>query len=145
MATLEELENEWSKDCKIDRTNLDGESLKIPELHNKYYKLYIRERVQFKQDEFTLDEFLKTKTQYYQGKLDKQTLDENKWEPFDLILIKQDLDLYLDADKDIIKRKLKMHLQKEKVEFLESIIKTINNRSFIIRDALEFIKFSSGK
>ena len=33
---LEDILSEWAKDSKIDNTELDKESLKIPALHNKY-------------------------------------------------------------------------------------------------------------
>ena len=36
---LEEIQELWSSDCVIDDTELDLESVKIPELHYKY--LYI--------------------------------------------------------------------------------------------------------
>jgi hypothetical protein len=43
---LEEIESLWEQDSKIDRTDLDNESLKIPMLHSKYYKIYLREKIQ---------------------------------------------------------------------------------------------------
>ena len=36
---IEELQNIWSKDSKIEDTQLDIESLKIPTLHSKYLKM----------------------------------------------------------------------------------------------------------
>ena len=37
----------WEQDCKIDSTELGMESLRIPQLHNKYYKIFIQERKQY--------------------------------------------------------------------------------------------------
>ena len=140
---LEDVENLWSIDCKINRTELDGESLKIPELHNKYYKIYIREKVQMKSEENEYNELYKVKWEYYNGKMDKAELDARGWEQFPLILNK-DLNTYISADKDIIQKLLKLTLQREKVEFLESIIKTLATRGFLIKNAIEFIKFNNG-
>ena len=39
--TLDEVLEEWHKDSQLDRTELGEEALKIPQLHSKYYKLYI--------------------------------------------------------------------------------------------------------
>ena len=38
--TIDEINDEWTKDSNIDRTELGEESLKIPQLHNKYLKIY---------------------------------------------------------------------------------------------------------
>ena len=140
---LEDIESEWAKDSKIDRINLDGEQLKVPELHHKYYKMFIRERVALKQEEGEYAIFYKLKTEYYQGRVDQETLEIQKWEPFLLHILKQELPLYLEADKELIERKLKVHLQREKVEYLESILKTLNIRGFTIKNAIDFIKLSN--
>lgn len=140
---LEEIEALWEQDVKIDRTDLDSESLKIPSLHQKYYKLYLREKVQLKAEEQEYKQFYKLKHEYYTGKLSKSELDEFGWEPFQFVL-KNDLQVYIDADKDIASRLLKLSVQKEKVQFLEDIIKTLNTRGFLIKNAIEFIRFTSG-
>ena len=38
--TLDEIQKLWEEDSKIDPDNLHIESLKIPQLHAKYYKIY---------------------------------------------------------------------------------------------------------
>ena len=43
--TLDDLFDLWAEDSKIDRTELGEESIKIPQLHSKYYKLYSTERL----------------------------------------------------------------------------------------------------
>lgn len=140
---LEEIEALWEQDSKIDRTDLDTESLKIPSLHSKYYKIYLRERVQLKSEESDYKIFYKLKHEYYTGKLSQDELNQYNWEPFQFVL-KGDLQIYMDSDKDISERMLKLQVQKEKVEFLESIIKTLNGRGFLIKSAIDFIRFTSG-
>ena len=140
---LEEIENEWSQDCKIKREDLDAESLRIPELHNKYYKLMMREKFQLKAEENDYKLFYKLKHEYYNGKLSDDELQEQGWEPFQLIL-KSDLSVYMEADKQLSDRLLKLSLQREKVKYLESIIANLNRRSFTIKNAIDFIKFSNG-
>ena len=39
---LEQLQKEAEKDLKIDKDNLDIESLKTPELYGKYLQIFIR-------------------------------------------------------------------------------------------------------
>lgn len=140
---LEDIIQQWEQDVKIDRTELDAESIKIPSLHNKYYKIYIKEKIQLKAEEQDYKLYYKLKHEYYTGKLSKQDLDENGWEPFQFVL-KNDLSIYLDADRELAERLLKLQVQKEKVQFLEDIIKTLNGRGFLIKNAVDFIRFTSG-
>lgn len=140
---LEEIEALWEQDAKIDRTDLDNESLKIPMLHSKYYKIYLREKVQLKAEDQDYKIFFKLKHEYYTGKLSKEELDEHGWQPFQFVL-KNDLQVYIDADKDVAERLLKLQVQREKVDLLESIIKTLNGRGFLIKNAIDFIRFTSG-
>jgi phosphoenolpyruvate synthase/pyruvate phosphate dikinase len=140
---LEEIEALWEQDAKVDRTDLDNESLKIPMLHSKYYKIYLREKIQLKSEEQEYKQFYKLKHEYYTGKLSQEDLNEYGWEPFQFVL-KNDLQVYVDADKDIANRLLKLQVQREKVDLLENIIKTLNGRGFLIKNAIDFIRFTSG-
>lgn len=140
---LEEIEALWEQDSKIDRTDLDNESLKIPNLHSKYYKIYLREKVQLKSEEQEYKQYYKVKYEYYTGKMSQEELQEHGWEPFQFLL-KNDLQVYIDSDSDISDRLLKLQVQREKVDLLESIIKTLNTRGFLIKNAVDFIKFTSG-
>ena len=40
MMDLDKIQEMWAKDSQIDPDNLHDESLKIPQLHSKYYTLY---------------------------------------------------------------------------------------------------------
>jgi len=52
--------------------------------------------------------------------------------------------MYMEADKDIINQSLKIGYQQEKVELLESILKSLNTRGYNIKSAIDWIKFTSG-
>ena len=60
------------------------------------------------------------------------------------MILKGDIPMYMDADQDIIDLNLKIGTQQEKVEFLESVIKTIINRNFVIKNAIEWNRFTMG-
>jgi hypothetical protein len=141
---LDDIINSWKTDCKIDKTDLANESLKTPILHAKYYEWYTRENLLAIQTEHEYRKLYKTKTLYYCGKLTQDELDELGWAQHDLLVIKQDLDKYIDADDDIIKILLKLALQKEKVDALKEIIKCLHSRPFAIKSAIDFLKFESG-
>ena len=76
--------------------------------------------------------------------MSQEELDERGWDTFDLNILKTDIDKFLNSDDDIIKLSNKILLQKEKVEYLENIIKIINNRQWSIRAAIDWLKFTSG-
>jgi len=86
----------------------------------------------------------RSKWEYYTGKISEEDLEEKGWEPFNLKILKSDIDMYLDSDNDMILMKQKITYQEEKVFYLESIIKEISQRNWEIRNAIEWRKFVSG-
>lgn len=142
--TLDQIMEEWRRDSQIDSTELDVESLRIPELHSKYMKIYFEERRKLKAYEFQSKDLYLKKYEYYNGKLSQEELDELGWQPFVKRLMKGEIDMYLDSDKDVITNNMKMANQKEKIEFCEDAIKNINQRNFQIRNAIEWRKFTQG-
>ena len=134
----------WEQDSKVDRLELDKESLKIPSLHNKYLKIYSTENLQLKKMVHELKELERNKFEYYSGKLSEEELSEFGWEQFDHKLLKQDIPRYLESDADIINLLLKIDYQKEKVEAVKSIMSNINGRSFNIGNAIKWQQFLNG-
>jgi hypothetical protein len=141
---LEDIQTQWELDCKIDRTELGEESLKIPQLHSKYFKIYSSERLTLKKLESDYKILYKQKYEYFNGNISEEELNENGWEPFQLKLLKSDIPLYMEADSDLIKIKQRIELQQEKLDFLDSIIKSLTNRGFQIKNAIDWMKFTQG-
>ena len=81
---------------------------------------------------------------YYTGKISQEELEEFGWEPFSLSILKQDVDKFMDSDDAIIEARSRIELQKRKVRYLEDIIKMIVNRQWLIREAIDWIKFTNG-
>ena len=134
----------WEQDSKVDRLELDKESLKIPSLHNKYLKIYSTENLQLKKMVHELKELERNKFEYYSGKLSEEELNDLGWEQFEHKLLKQDIPRYLESDADIINLLLKIDYQKEKVEAVKSIMSNINGRSFNIGNAIKWQQFLNG-
>lgn len=142
--TIEELRKMISQDIPMDETELDKESMKTPQVHNKYLILYTDEKLILGKIQSDFNKMKKDKWLYYTGKMSQEELEENGWEPFSLSVLKTDIDKFIDSDEDIIKMSNRILLQKEKVNYLESVIKIINNRQWYIRSAIDWIKFTSG-
>lgn len=134
----------WEDDSKINRMELGDESLKIPLLHSKYYNIYIDEKLSLRKAQQDYKDLLKNKQLYYSGAMDKAELRDLGWEPQPLKILRQDMPIYMDADKDIGTQSLIIAYQQEKVDFLESIIKSLTARGFNIKNAIEWARFQVG-
>jgi len=142
--TFEELQEQIEKDLSFDETQLDTESLRIPQLHNKYLKHLYSEKLLLKKLRNDMGELTRIKYEYYTGKLDETTLKERGWEPFQLRVLKNDVDMYLEGDKDMNRLKARIQLQEERVDYIESTVKAIANRGWLIRNAIDWKKFLGG-
>ena len=83
----------------------------------------------------------KEKWEYYTGKADASVYAEK---PFDLKILRTDIDKYLDSDIDLQKQKQKVDYLDTAVEFLDRTIRQIGNRGFTIKNAIDWRKFTSG-
>ena len=139
--TLEELQQSVNKDFKLDDTQLDVESVNIPLLHNKYlihFNKFNLLRKKADQDHKTL---IREKWEYYTGKADPSVYQAK---PFNIKLLKQDVDKYLKSDDEIIKLEQKVTYISSIVDYLDRTIKLISNRGFQIKNAIDWQKFTSG-
>ena len=141
---FEDIQKSWTQDCPIDETELSQESVKIPQLHNKYLIIFHDERLRLRAMKFEHSKLLKSKREYYSGRMTEEEMEALDWEPFQLKLLKVDIQEYIDADEDIIELKKKSALQEEKVEYLEAIVKGFSNRGYLIKNAIDWKRFTEG-
>ena len=132
---LDTLNDMWEKDSQLNDEKLDHDSLEIPKLHAKYLRLYNSFTTLRDQAELDVKRTYRIRWEYYTGKADK---------PFPLKLIKTDVPIYLEADEVYSKSVLKLKYYNQMVEALKAIMQAINNRSFYIKNAIEFAKFLKG-
>ena len=142
---FDELKQQVQEDLKIDSTELAIESVNTPQIHNKYLLFLKKHKEALAEDERTLRVMKKYKWLYYTGKLSKEELDQFKWEPFELNILKTDVDKFIDADDDVIKLERQITEKKELVNYLDGVVKIVANRQWNIRSAIEWIKFSHGQ
>ena len=139
---IDELYIEVERDIKIDDTELDLESIRTPQLHNKYLKIFTKHSLQYKklQDDYKV--LYREKWEYYTGKASPEVYAEK---PFELKVLKADIGIYMEADKDLQQLGQRMAYTKQIVEYLERILKEINNRNWNIRNTIEWKKFLHGE
>ena len=65
MITLNELQEMWKEDCKIDELNLGQESTRIPELHSKYLNHLTPFRLQCRKAQSSLFHMRLLQCKYY--------------------------------------------------------------------------------
>ena len=141
---LEDIQALWKEDAKIDRYKLTDESLAIPILHSKYYEIYMTEKRVLNRESENIKNYLLAKKYYYTGKMPKEELIKRNWHPFGIHLSNSDIPIVIDADQDVIDSKLRIMEQTDKVEFLKSILQSINQRTYQIRAGIDMIKFEAG-
>ena len=132
------------EDVQIDNTNLDYEASVIPQQHNKYLSILSDEKLILAKLEADLNVLRRDKWLFYSGKLSNERLKELGWEPFELSLIRQDLDKFIESDSDIIQLSMRIVVQKEKVDYIDSVVKLVSNKIWSIRASIEWIKFTQG-
>ena len=138
---LEQLQLEADKDLKINDTELDLESLKTPQLHNKYMKHYTKFKLLLTRTEDELKTIKRDKWEYYTGKADPSVYQAK---PFDLKIMRTDIDKYLEADEDIQRLSQKVAYLITVVDFLDKTLRVIVNRTYTIKNAIEWRRFTSG-
>ena len=139
--TLEELQELADKDLKINDTELDLESIKTPQLHNKYLKFLTKYKLMLSRSETEYNIMKREKWEYYTGKADPSVYAQR---PFQFKLLKTDVDKYLDSDMELQKLKQKIDYIQTTVDFLDRTIRQISNRGFVIKNAVDWKRFTSG-
>ena len=139
---LEAIQEMWEKDSKIDRDNLHEESLNIPSLHAKYFDLYNTIFLLRKKAEQQRKNIRHERYEYFSGKAAPEVYVEN---PFGkMIRDKDTMTKYLDADEKLSNSSLKIDYYDTMLVYLESILKVIQNRTYQIKNAIEFMRFNAG-
>ena len=145
--TLDELKLEWSKDCEIDDIELDKSSLEVPKLHAKYSELLTDSIVSLKGKQLEYKLLLNDKWLWFNGKMDEERVKELGWvaDPFDgLKIMKNDINIFMDSDPDIMKIRTQMDYLQEKIEFIKRAMDNITWRHQTIKNTIEWRKFMSG-
>jgi|TARA_R110000868_G_scaffold81820_4_gene231387 hypothetical protein len=141
---IETLRAMANADIKIDETDLHSESLKTPQLHNKYLIMHENSKLEMEKLVFTEKIMKRDKWLYYSGKMGEDDLKRHNWDPFPYTILKTDIPMFIDADIDIQKLRAKVALQTSVASYLEQVIKIIIGRQWNIKSAIEWIKFTQG-
>jgi len=141
---LEEIHAEWMKDCVIDRTELGRDSAEIPKLHARWRRIYDDESLLLLKMVQEYKTLKLEKTEFYLTGPTKESVERGWVHPPRGAPLRSELQLYMDADPDIQKTELRIGLQKQKVQTVESIITNINWRHNVIKNAISDLQWKQG-
>lgn len=141
---IETLYKEWAVDGEIDQVDISKSTRDIPKLHNKYFRWYVEEGLKLKKLKAEHKILCKLKAEWYRGEMDDEDLKQHGWKPQPLKILRADVPQYIESDVDVIRLSLKIGLQEEIVAYLESIIKHISNRNFLLKTIVDWERFRTG-
>jgi hypothetical protein len=142
MISLDEIQIMWKEDSEINIDDLHNESLKVPLLHSKYYEIYNNVTLLRKQALINFKVKKLERSNFYSGKADPEVYKE---EPFPYkIRDKEGLSRYLEADEHLNKILLKIDYYDTILKYIEEIIKMVSNRTYQIKNSIDFLRFQAG-
>ena len=138
---LDELKLQVSQDLKVDDEHLDTESLKNQEIKAKYLEHKSKFELLLFKAKGDYKRLYREKWEYYGGKADAKIY---ATKPFDLKVLKTDLGVYISADEEIIDAENKIGYLETVVDYIKGVIKSVDNRGWDIKNAIEWKKFEAG-
>ena len=139
--TLLEIQELIAKSSKIDNAKLDQNALEISQLYSKWITIMAVESRELRKLQIAHDKRTLERTNYYMGKADD---DVYKAEPLQHKILKQDLPTWLNADDKFNETKTALNDQVIKITMIETFMKELSQRSFNIKNAIEYQKFKQG-
>lgn len=142
---LSELQEAWETDSKIDFTNLGKEAVRTPLLHAKYVNWMGSVRLNLRKAESDYLNTRRKKYRYYRGEMTKDELAQEGWGQYQGNKpLKNEMDEFLTTDPDLIVFQDKIEYFKTVLNQLEQIVRSINSRTWDVKNAIEWHKFSAG-
>ena len=139
---LENLQEMWKTDSRLDDDLHDNDSIAIPQLHMKYMEFHNTYSLMKRERELEMKRLVRDKWLYYKGKAPASVYKEL---PFDYKLTaKDEISMFIEADEEIQKIQYKIDYIEQVLFFLDGVLRMINNRTYHIKNAIEWKRFQSG-
>lgn len=141
---LDELETEWSQDSAMTKTKLDEQALNTPSLHAKWLKVLINEKKLLRKLQAIEPRLAHVIERCLYKTATTEELEEFGLEISSVRYIKEDVKRGVTSHKKMIMLQQNICNQSDKVDYIESILKLITNRGFLIKSAIDYQKFEAG-
>jgi len=139
---LDELKKQAKEDLAItEHENMDQESYKNQLIKPKWleYKTNYEQLLIMRKTDH--QKMWREKWEYYGGKADAKVYAAK---PFDIKVLKNDLQMYIQSDDEILELQNKISYYESVIKYIEGIIKSIDNRQWDIRNSQDWKKFEAG-
>ena len=140
---IDNLKEQWTKDSALS-SDYHRESMRIPQLHSKYLNYFFDEKKDLTRMSKALARMRRIRFEYYTGTIEPGMLDKFNWDPFLRKILKTEVNMYLDSDDVLSTMEVELQDQKDKIHFIEEVLKQIAQRNFQIKEAISWQKFVSG-
>ena len=139
---LDQLKEEARTDLVIsNQEDLASESLTNQKIKSKYLDHRSKFQLLLQKHNGDYQRMYRQKWEYYGGKSDAKIYIAK---PFDLKVLKTDLAMYITSDEEIIQLMDKIGYLEIVIKFIDGVIKSIDNRGWDIKNAIEWRKFEAG-
>ena len=142
---LGEIQTEWKNDSKINQLELGDEAVRTATLHAKYLTVLSNVKLQLRKAESDYNNMRRLKYRYYRGELTQSELEKLNLEQYmGNKPLKNEMEEFLSCDEDLNMLTDKIEYYKTVVYTLEQILRSINSRTWDIKSAIEWNKFTNG-
>ena len=142
---IEQLQLEWDSDCVMDDNHLDNEAVKSPQLHAKYLRHLVQAKLKLAKMRADYNTLRQSKFRYYRGEMGRDELIELGWSQWQGVKpLKNEMDEFLQCDGNLIELQDKVEYFRTVIYTLEQILRSINSRTWDIKTAVEWTKFTNG-
>ena len=107
----------------------------------------MKSKLMLKRMEFQQKVLLRQKWEWYNGKMDQDTIEKLGWklDPLNgLKVMKGDMNLYYDSDPDIQESEERIQYYKTIIDTLTNIVDTLKWRHQTVRNMIDWRRFESG-
>jgi hypothetical protein len=141
----DELMAEWETDCAMDQTDVLGELYRCPILHSKYIKILQNYRLKQREYVVKYSELKVALTKYYSGEMNTDELRLRGWDQYRFNKpLKTQMEEKISAHPEVVKIENRVQYLETLIKSCESIIKEINNRTYLLRSVIDWQKFQQG-
>lgn len=145
MIELDNLKNLWRVDCIIDDVDIQKASVDSPRLHARYLGYLIDAKTELRKSANECISLRKELIRYYSGLFTKEELEEKGWNQYQgKKPLKGELETMISAYPGYIELENRLRELEILIEALESILKELHQRSYIIKNIIQARIFEAG-
>ena len=142
MDKLSELQAEAKEDLVIlDDEDLHQQSYKNQVIKPKWLDYKTKYKLLMFQCKADHKRLYREKWEYYGGKADAKIY---VTKPFDLKVLKTDLNIYIESDEEIIKLEHKIAYLETTIKYIDGVLRSIQSRGWDIKNAISWKQFEAG-